>query len=317
MAMKMLALIAAAIGGTAWGDRQAVFHTSADAVTIDVSVSDNRRPVRGLTAADFEVLDSGVSQEIIGLSFDNLPLDITFLMDVSHSMTNAPTAHLGWPGFQPAPDLSAVSRGLTSVLRSLRTTDRIQLIGFAATARQLALSNPVPLDVPAVDRYLGRTAFLDALTMSLIPPTEPGRRRLIVAVTDAKDNASFIDGRTRLRVIDRSDAVIHVIAFGRRDASASIGRPMMDVAWQHHPGGGFDEFLTDLVERTGGRFMPLMPGEEFASMLATAIDEFRTRYVLQYIPRAVAETGWHPVEVKLKRKGNYEIRSRRGYDRGK
>jgi hypothetical protein len=315
--MKTLAAIAAAIGTMGWTERQVVFRTTADAVTIDVSVNDGRRPVRGLAMTDFEILDAGVSQDVIGLSFDNLPLDITFLTDVSYSITAAPTANIGWPGFFATPGFDGVSTGMTSVLRSLRPTDRIQSIGFAATARHLPRANPMTLEVPGLDRYLGRTAFLDAVAMALMTPTEPGRRRVIVAITDAKDNASLLDNQTRLRVIDRSDAVVHLVAFGRRDARPSIGHPTMDVAWTHIPESRFDDFLSDLVERTGGRFMPLMPGEEFASLLASAIDEFRTRYVLQYIPRGVPATGWHPVEVRVKGKKNYDIRARRGYERGK
>lgn len=316
--MKGLAVIAAAIGSLAWSERQAVFRTSADAVTIDVAVNDGRRPVRGLTMTDFEIFDSGVPQEVIGLSFDNLPLDITFLVDLSYSMvTDAGAANFGWPGFFPTPGFDAVSSGITSVLRSLRPTDRIQLIGFAATARQLPRSNPIRLEVPGLDRYLGRTSFFDALTVTLMRPTEPGRRRIIAAVTDAKDNASFLDAHSRLRVIERSDAVIHVIALGRRDGRPDVGHPSMEVAWRISPGSTYDAYLTDLVERTGGRLVPLMPGDQFSALLATAIDEFRTRYVLQYIPRGVAATGWHPVEVRVKRKGNYDIRARRGYERGK
>jgi hypothetical protein len=143
-----------------------------------------------------------------------------------------------------------------------------------------------------------------------------GRRHLIVALTDGKDNASILDSRTRLRIIERSDAVVHVIAFGQRDARASIVKPTMEVGWRFSPGGGFDESLADLVERTGGRFAAFQPGQDFRSLVTEVVDEFRTRYVLQYVPTGVTAVGWHPVEVRIKRPGKYEISSRRGYDRG-
>ena len=41
-----------------------VFRTGADVVTVDASVQRERRPVTGLTAADFELLDNGVAQEV-------------------------------------------------------------------------------------------------------------------------------------------------------------------------------------------------------------------------------------------------------------
>lgn len=52
------------------------FRTGVDAVQLDVSVLDkNRRPVRGLTAADFTVLDGGKPRQIVGFSaVELLPL---------------------------------------------------------------------------------------------------------------------------------------------------------------------------------------------------------------------------------------------------
>ena len=50
------------------------FRTGVDAVQLDVSVLDkDRRPVRGLTAADFSVLDGGKPREIVAFSAVELP----------------------------------------------------------------------------------------------------------------------------------------------------------------------------------------------------------------------------------------------------
>jgi hypothetical protein len=315
--MKRLVAVALVFGDLGWNGQQAVFRSTTDAVTIDVAVRERRRPVHGLTVADFEVLDSGVPQQIASLSFENLPLDITFLIDVSQSMIDNQTANLGWPSGLPAPGLDPISSAMTSILRSLRRTDRVQLIEFATTIRNVPFgAGSVVLRKPSGDPYVGRTAFFDALSMALIPPTELGRRHLIVAVTDAKDNASILDSRTRLRIIERSDAVVHVIAFGKRDARASVGQPTIELGWRFSSGVGFDEFLADLAERTGGQFAALQPGQDFRSLLTEAIDEFRTRYVLQYVPTGVPTLGWHPVDVRVRKPGKFEISSRRGYDRG-
>ena len=50
------------------------FRTGVDAVQLDVSVLDKeRRPVRGLTAADFTVLEDGKPRQIVGFSAVELP----------------------------------------------------------------------------------------------------------------------------------------------------------------------------------------------------------------------------------------------------
>src|SRR5688500_20172103 len=47
---------------------QATFRSGTDAVTVDVSVRDGARVVTGLRAADFEVLDNGVPQDVAAVS---------------------------------------------------------------------------------------------------------------------------------------------------------------------------------------------------------------------------------------------------------
>jgi len=61
-------------GQTTPGKPVAQFITGVDLMTLDVSVLDNeRRPVRGLTAADFTILDDGIRQDIQAFSAIDLP----------------------------------------------------------------------------------------------------------------------------------------------------------------------------------------------------------------------------------------------------
>src|SRR5919106_162643 len=51
------------------------FRTGVDVVELDVTVLDrNRRPVRGLTAADFTVIEDGQPQEIVAFEAIDLPI---------------------------------------------------------------------------------------------------------------------------------------------------------------------------------------------------------------------------------------------------
>ena len=51
-----------------------VFRATADLVQIDVSVLDSdRQPVRGLTAADFTILDGGIEQPVVAFAAVDLP----------------------------------------------------------------------------------------------------------------------------------------------------------------------------------------------------------------------------------------------------
>ena len=70
-------------------DPAPVFRAGADVVSVEASVRRERRPVIGLTAADFELLDNGVPQEITDVNYEKLPIDVTVLLDVSASVTGS------------------------------------------------------------------------------------------------------------------------------------------------------------------------------------------------------------------------------------
>ena len=71
-------------------------------------------------------------------------------------------------------------------------------------------------------------------------------------------------------------------------------------------------FLTALAEETGGKFINTERSDRLRETFAQIVTEFRSRYLLTYIPAGVDAGGWHRIDVKLKnKKGN--ITARRGY----
>jgi hypothetical protein len=70
------------------------FRSSAQAVLVDVQVLEGNVPVAGLTAADFELRDSGVAQKIEAVTFEDVPVSLMLALDVSGSVKGAPLEHL-------------------------------------------------------------------------------------------------------------------------------------------------------------------------------------------------------------------------------
>src|SRR5580765_8077897 len=62
------------------------FSSRVEAVRVDVLVTDNGQPVRGLGPADFEIRDNGVLQQIDLLSFEQIPLNVVLALDMSDSV---------------------------------------------------------------------------------------------------------------------------------------------------------------------------------------------------------------------------------------
>src|SRR5262245_57951174 len=105
-----------ALSGVLLHAQQPVFRSSVDSVVVDVAVLSDGRPVVDLTASDFAIEDNGVAQVVADLSRETLPIDVTFVIDVSGSVAG--------------PMLAALARAIDGVQKRLRPDDRARLVTF-------------------------------------------------------------------------------------------------------------------------------------------------------------------------------------------
>ena len=63
------------------------FTSRVDAVRVDVLVTADGQPVKGLRAADFDIRDNGVRQHVDLVSFEEIPLNVVLALDMSGSVT--------------------------------------------------------------------------------------------------------------------------------------------------------------------------------------------------------------------------------------
>jgi hypothetical protein len=270
-----------------------VFHATIDAVLVDVSVMDGRRPVAGLTAADFVLSDSGIRQVVRDARVDAIPIDLVLMLDTSQSFREI----LG----------HRLTETMTGIRAQLRDSDRLDLLGFDSVVRRV--SKPGELLVPvSPDRR--HTALWDALAAALLLHADPGHRRLIVALTDGVDTGSYLGYAMVAAIVDRTQAPFYAVVL--TDAM----RPWMDrlVGTGRTEINSYAWWLTDICNRSGGRYLEMAPAADFMPEIAAAIEGMRTHYTLAFVPEGVAAGGWHDLTVKV-RKGKYEIRARKGYYR--
>lgn len=280
-----LALVCAA-GAAAGAQQQPVFRTSVEGVSVTVSVRKGGAPVAGLKAADFDVFDNGVQQKISTFSVEALPIDVTLLLHVSRSFAGY---RLQW-----------LRSSVGEAAGLLKEGDRLRLI-----AVQHALQELMPLQAgqtPDVASLVARggTALYDALAASLMRPSQADRRQLVVAFTTGVDTISILSLDAVEAISGLSDAVVHLVV------------PVVG------SGGGRKSLLADaaplsnLVTRTGGQIFPADADAPIGNAFTSAIEEFRTSYVLRYVPQGVARDGWHDISVTVKG-GPYDIKARKGY----
>ncbi|MEO7192802.1 MAG: VWA domain-containing protein [Vicinamibacterales bacterium] len=265
--------------------QQPAFRSSVETVQVDVSVRDRGRLVADLTARDFEIRDNGATQAIADVTRETLPMDITFVVDLSGSVGG--------------PLLESLTRAINSVGRQVGSGDRAAVVGFNHQIRQLRALEAgwVPFKP---ERPVGQTSLFDALTVALIPAPEAERRRMTILFTDGNDSTSFVEGSTLVDVAKRANTAVFVVALalGRRE---NRERP------------AHEALLQTLTESTGGRLEVIQQDEDLSVSFARAFDDFRSSYVLRYTYAGPLQPGWHTLAVHVRRSGTYDVRARQGY----
>jgi hypothetical protein len=133
-------------------------------------------------------------------------------------------------------------------------------------------------------------------------------------LTDGVDSNSFLYHSTLRALAARSDAILHVMAFPERWAPFHFGA----IAFRAdgRAAVGVDQYFWMLQQAsavTGGAFHTLRADGDFVALVNQALGELRKRYLLRYTPEGVDQEGWHTIEVKVTRRGRYDVQARRGY----
>lgn len=283
--MKTPLLISSAVAvSTLLAADQAIFRGGTTVVTIDAAVVDGKKPVTNLTGADFELKDNGVAQTVLEFGREAFPLDITLTIDLSGSMT---------------PDkIAGVKHAIGQVSGILRPVDRCGVVTFTSrVVNQMPLTHPpLTVELPA-GRPAGGTSIVDALLLALVTPSTPDRRQLGLLMTDGDDTTSFFDVPTTIETAKFSNTQLSTVL-------AQAGRKTND--------GLMLTLLRTVAKTTGGEVIEIDEKGDLGAAFIAAIENFRTSYVLRYVPTGVTRAGWHNVEVAVKGK-KHTVRARRGY----
>ena len=279
--MTRLAVAAVIAAASAAGPQEAGrFVSKVEAVRVDVLVVESGRPVRGLKAEDFEILDEGVPQQVDLVSFEQLPLNAILVFDVSASVAGDRLEHLRAAG--------------GALLDELRPEDQAAVVTFSHV---LTLGSGLTHDVTRVRMSLdavrasGETALLDGTYAGIMLAEADIGRALLLVFSDGVDTASWLTSEAVLETAKQSDAVVYGVTVR---------------------GGGTPRFLRDVSAFTGGSLFEIESTKDLKALFPRILEEFRQRYLVSYSPQGVSKTGWHRLEVHVKNH-RATIKARPGY----
>jgi len=276
------------------------FRSGTIGVRVDVLVTQGQELVRGLNAGDFELRDEGVLQKVSEIEVEQIPLNLILAFDTSGSVAGERMHSLVQAG--------------ESLLDRLRPDDRVALLSFATRVRLLAPLTPSRQQIHGAFATLaaqGATSLRDAAFAALaLRETDPGRT-LVLIFSDGTDTASWLRAPAVIDAAKRTDSVVYAVALAeyRPVLNISGGRIIQHSTTTVQEAG---KFLEHLTEETGGRVMFANSNKDLRATFTQTLAEFRDRYVLSYTPTGVSPTGWHRLDVKLKKKSG-KVTARRGY----
>jgi VWFA-related protein len=277
-----------ALAGPWWS--QATFRGGVDVVTVDALVRDRGRVITGLTAGDFELLDNGVPQQVMDVSFGKLPIDLTVALDLSLSVTGSL--------------LDRLRTAIVQLMGDLGKADRLRLLFFNS---RVSRAVDFTTDVAAVERAIrdaragGSTTLFDAMSVALTSASPPDRRQLVMFFTDGTDSSSATTPEALTIVAQRSRATLSVvIAMPTAAGTFASAAPARATP------------LDPIARETGGAIVWSIGDADLSRTFRRLLEEFRTTYVLHFTPRGVERAGYHTLQVKVKRSGAM-VNARRGY----
>jgi Ca-activated chloride channel family protein len=250
------------------------------------AIGSGQTPV-SLTREDLVVLEDGVPQEVDTFHDSVLPVTIMLALDASGSMKRS---------------AAQAQEAAREFVRALRPEDELGMILFANASTYVhSPTGRRDWSLEAIDGYVaeGGTALYDALYDSLAQIADVKGRRVVVVVTDGRDENAASTGPGSLRTWDdvlrklrESEATVYPVGIGSR-----VDR----------------ERLQELADRSGGSAFFPADVTTLAADYHKILDELRRRYVVGYLStNRLRDGGWRTVTIRV-RGGDVTVRSRGGY----
>jgi Ca-activated chloride channel family protein len=291
----LAAALASAHAGVRAQQQLPTFRATVDLVHFGVSVLDRQgKPIAGLKADDFEILENGKKQSLrffsAGHPEEAPPLHLGLLLDTSGSM---------------ADDLKDARSAAIKFVNALDTAADVTLVDFDTEVRVARFG---PNDYPRLVERIrerkpdGWTALYDAIGVYLNGAHSQDGQKVLVLYTDGGDTRSSLTFADMLDLCKASDVTVYAV--GYMEHQSSSGRLQ-----QRHE-------LERVASLTGGQ--AYFPGvaKDLDGVFEKIEQELAARYSLGYLSTDARTDGaWRNVEIRLLRKDlkNVRLRTRSGY----
>jgi len=298
--LALIVGLAALVPGTSAQQQPPRFAAGTAVVSIDVLVTRDGKPVTNLTAADFDVRDSGAAQPVQLNGIESVPVALLLALDTSASVRG--------------PALDQLKDAAKAAVSSLRAGDQAALLTFSQNvALRATWTDDKHKLQTAIDAATaqGSTSLTDAAFAAITLPPARLSRTLALIFTDGDDSSSWLNAATVVDAARRTDAVVYGVTLSAAPSSGATLDERRAKLFED-PGLYRSSLLPLLAHETGGEAFARADTKDLRAAFLDVMARFNQRYVLTYAPPHAAGSGWHPVEVRMKDPA-LTVTARRGY----
>lgn len=349
MNKKWIAGVAAilAIGGLLLAQDDAdipVLKGGTTLVQIPVSVRDaDGNYINGLTQVDFQLLDEGIPQTNVKLDVESHPISLVVIVQAnSRAEQLLPSVKKSASLFGP------IVAGETGEIALIAFDHRVQVLTPFTSNPDQVKNAFNQLKAGSSVHHLDDAA-MEAINMLRLRAGSRSRKKVLVIISETRDQGSAFTPRDVLTNAEQSDVQIYTVsmnrAFNALTSKTEPNRPNATPPEQRNPlpmgvlqtsttdaqvnvgnmAPAFKEIFEQIkgifvqnshevyTKFTGGReqnFASLSGLEEAVSRIG---EEIHSQYLLTYSPSDSNKAGYHNVEVRVLTNPNYKISTRSGY----
>jgi Ca-activated chloride channel homolog len=294
-------------------DDGSVIRTSTSLISVPAVVLDrNGRYIPNLRKEDFRIYEDGVEQEVAYFASVEKPFTVALMLDASGSTQG---------------QLAQLRAAANAFISQLRADDRLLIMTFDGSIHVLA----EPTDVSAIRKIKLRvpevtdgTVLYDAVDFVLNTRLAkiPGRKAIIL-FTDGVDMSSKATYKRNVRDAEERDVLIYTVQYDTlpqlpaRLASIVNEKARERVRERMMKKYAVSQsYLSDLAEKTGGRFYRAEGLPDVEQAFAAITQELGMQYSLGYYPKASSTAGGQrSIKVRV-RQPNLVVRARDSYVAG-
>jgi|SRR5205807_2062559 len=254
-----------------------IIRKNVDLVLVPVTVTDgSNRLITGLDEGNFQIFEGRESQQIKHFSFEDTPVSIGILLDVSGSM---------------ATKIERARESVTELLRSSNPEDESFLITFSDTPQLVQDFTHNPDEVQSHLLFTapkGRTSLLDAIFLA-IDNMERAKyeRKALLIISDGGDNRSRYTENDVKSLVKEADVLVYSIGI--------FDRNFPTLEERLGPG-----LLSEISALTGATSYTLDNPNDLPQITRRIAMELRNQYVLGYHPSISKRDGrYRKIKVKL------------------